>query len=98
MAFPFSCKVSLVLYWFHGEMHIGIITWLLFVGLSVLGDLGTSTIIQALFGASITAISYVASSGVNIILVRRSYVSFGNVLNIVLALKASKFERCIHTW
>lgn len=96
MAFPLSYKVSLFLYGFLGEMCTRIIVYLLFFGLDVLGDLGTSTITATLYGASsTTSISCADSSGVDIILFRRSCVSFENLSNIELALKASKFAHYI---
>lgn len=98
MGFPFSYKMSFFLCGFLREMHTDIIAYLSFFSLCVLGDLGTSTTTPALFGeASTTSISCAASLGADIILLKRSYVSFDNLSNVELSLKASKFARSIQT-
>jgi len=100
--------VRLVLYGFLGEARTGIITYLSFLGLGVLGDLGTSTIILVLSGASTTAISYIASSnvttpvfmasmGADLVLFQNSCNVFGSCSNNEFTFRVSNRSRFMCT-
>jgi len=100
--------VSLVLYGFLGETRTEIITCLSFLGLSARGNLGTSTITHALFKASTSAISYVASlavttpmsmasMGANIVLFHNYFSVSGSCSNNEFAFRVSNKSRFMYT-